>query len=69
MERDKTIELLKSVQLGTRPAKEVIEILQGRRIEVDNFLDALKLTSQPGNFEGEIIPTGQLKEFFETLKK
>lgn len=68
MKRDVKIQLLKSLQDGTRPKTEVVKILKGELIEIDNFYDALKITSQAENFEGEIRATGQLKELFETLK-
>lgn len=69
MERIKKIELLKSLKEGTRPAKEVIEMLTEKRIEIDNFHDALMITSCPGNYEGkEIIATGQLKKALEQIE-
>lgn len=67
MERQKKIELLKSLHDGTKTKKEVIELLAGKRIELNNFHDALMITSRPENYEGkELIATGPLKEFFET---
>lgn len=66
MKRQKKIELLKSLKDGSRPAKEVIEILKGERIEVDSFREALEITSQPANFEGKnLIATGELKKILE----
>lgn len=40
-----------------------------KSIEIDNFSDALKITSQPENFEGiELIPTGPLKEKLQQIE-
>ena len=69
MERKKKIELLKSLHDGARPVKDVIEILAGKRIEIDNFYDALKITSKPENIEGiELIATGQLKNILQNIE-
>lgn len=68
MERKKKIELLKNIQDGTKPAKEVIEILQGKRVELDTFLEALKFTSRPENMKGvEPAFTDKLKKTFEKI--
>ena len=68
MERQKKIELLKNIQEGTKPAKEVIEILQGERVELDTFLDALKFTSRPENMKvKKITVTGELKTLLSNI--
>lgn len=68
MEREKKIELLKSIQDGTRTAKEVVEILKGNRVELDTFFDALRFTSRPENMEGvEPTFTDKLKKTFENI--
>ncbi|MEO6134371.1 MAG: hypothetical protein ABIP35_04415 [Ginsengibacter sp.] len=68
MERKKKIELLQSLKDGTRPAKQVIEMLKGNLIEVDNFHEALMISSCPENCEGtEIIATGDLKKLFDSI--
>jgi len=68
MEREKKIELLKSIQDGTRTKQEVIEILKGNRVEADAFSDVLKLTSRPENMEGvEVLFTDKLNKIFDEI--
>jgi len=70
MERQKKIELLKGLTDGSRPAKEVIEILKGEIIEVDSFMEALKITSHPEGFKGKrLVVTGGLKVMLKELKE
>jgi len=68
MEREKKIELLKSIQDGTRTKQEVIEILKGNRVEADAFSDVLKFTSGPENMEGvEVVFTDKLNKIFDEI--